>query len=52
MRDIFLLSGSKKAIIQFQIVLDKIPKIKTTRHTNEFQQDSIIGIPEKWDPRL
>ena len=32
---LFTLSGSKKAMKQ--IVLDLIPKIKTRRHTSEFQ---------------
>ena len=32
MRDVFLISGSKNAAIQFQIVLGMISKIKTTRH--------------------
>ena len=42
MSDNFLLSGSRKAMLQFQIALDMIPKIKPTRHRSEFQQDSII----------
>ena len=32
MRDAFLLSGSEKAIMQFQIVLGMISKTKTTTH--------------------
>ena len=31
------LSGSKKAMMPFQIALDMIPKIKPTRRTSEFQ---------------
>ena len=31
----FLLSGSEKAMIKFQIVLGMISKIKATRHTGE-----------------
>ena len=42
MSDVFLLSGSKKAMMQFQIAFDMIPKIKPARHTSNFQQDSII----------
>ena len=37
MREVFLLSGSKKAMMQFQIALGIIPKIKPKRHTSEFQ---------------
>ena len=37
MRDVFLLSGSKKAMVQFQIALDIILKTKPTRHASEFQ---------------
>ena len=39
--EVFLLSGSKKAMMQFQIALAMILKIKPTRHTSEFQYDSI-----------
>ena len=42
MRDALLLSGSKKAMMQFQIALYMISKLKPTRHTSEFQSDSII----------
>ena len=42
MCEFLLLSGSKKAMTQFQIALDTIPKIKPTRRTSEFQSDSII----------
>ena len=42
MRDVFLLIGSKKAMMQFQIVLDMVRRIKTTRHASEFQGDSTI----------
>ena len=42
MSDTFLLSGSKNAMMQFQNVLNMIPKIKTPRQASEFQQDSII----------
>ena len=37
MRYVFLLSGSKKAMMQFQIALDIIPKTKPTRHASELQ---------------
>ena len=37
MRDVFLLSGSKKAMMQFHIALDVIPKIKPRRRRSEFQ---------------
>ena len=37
MRDVFLLRGSKKAMMQFQIALDMIPKIKPARQRSEFQ---------------
>ena len=42
MCEFFLLSGSKKAMMQFQIALAMIPKITPTKHTSEFQKDSII----------
>ena len=42
MRKVFLLCGYKKAMKQFQIVLDMTPKIKPTRHTSEIRYDSII----------
>ena len=42
MRHVFLLSGSKKAMMQFHRPLDMIPKMKPTRHTSEFPCDSII----------
>ena len=35
--DVFPLSTSKKAMMQFQIALDMIPKIKPARHRSEFQ---------------
>ena len=31
----FIIRGSKEAMMQFQIVLGMISKIKTTRHTRE-----------------
>ena len=31
-------------MMQFQIALDAIPKIKPTRHTSEFQEDSITQV--------
>ena len=30
--------------MQFQIALDMIPRIRPTRHTSEFQKDSIIKV--------
>ena len=36
-RDVFLLNGSKKVMMQFQIALDMIAKTKSARHTSEFQ---------------
>ena len=36
MRDV-LSSGSKKAMMQFQIVLGIISKVKIARHTSELQ---------------
>ena len=32
-----LISGSKKAMMQFQIVLGMISKVKITRHTSELR---------------
>ena len=41
----FLLSESEKAVIQFQIVLGMISKIKATRHTSElYYYDSITQV--------
>ena len=38
MRDMFLISESKKAMMQFQIVLGIISKVELTRHTSELQE--------------
>ena len=37
MRDVFLIGASKKAMMQFQIVLGMISKVKITRHTSELR---------------
>ena len=45
-----LISGSKKAMIQFQIVLGMIPKVEITRHTSELQSEfdnSVLQVAEK-----
>ena len=52
MRDVLLLSGSKKAMMQFQIALYMISKLKPTRHTSEFQSDSIIQASKFNEKRL
>ena len=38
MRDVFLISGSKIAMVKFQAVLGTISKVKKARHTSELQQ--------------
>ena len=47
-----LISGSKKAMIQFQIVLGMISKVEITRHTSELQSgfdNSVLQVAEKRD---